>query len=347
MNTNQFRIAIVGASTLKGKELKDSLEEMNFPAVDISLLDDDESLGQLESVGEEATFIQSVSPERFRRVDFAFFASDEGFTRRHWKAAQKAGSTVIDLSYALEDEPGVAVSSPWIEASPGGNHRERKQPDIGTAAVVVAHPAATVIALLLGRIYRAFSVRTAAATIFEPVSELGKRGMDELHQQTVNLLSFQSMPKNVFDEQVAFNMVARFGEEATASLDAVERRIVRHYRDITGGSLPVPAVMLLQSPVFHGHTFSIYIELEQPAQPANIERALAGEHVSVAKGADDSPSNVNAAGQEQVLVSARPDANKKNSFWLWAAADNLKIAAITAVECASALSMVRPLGKVQ
>ena len=47
-----YRVAIVGASTLKGKELKEVLEDSNFPAVDVKLLDDEESLGQLDSVGE-------------------------------------------------------------------------------------------------------------------------------------------------------------------------------------------------------------------------------------------------------------------------------------------------------
>ncbi len=346
MSSNHFRIAIVGAATLKGRELKDALEEVNFPAIDVKLLDDDESLGQLESVGEEATFIQNVVPERFRNVDFAFFASDEGFTRRHWKAARGSGSTVIDLSYALENEPGILVNSPWIERE-FESKGPRSNIDLGTSAAVIAHPAATVLALLLMRIHRAHRIKNVVTTVFEPVSEMGKRGMDELHQQTVNLLSFQSMPKTVFDEQIAFNMVARFGEAANASLEAVEERILRHYQHITGKELPVPSLMLVQSPVFHAHTFSIYIELEQPEEAAQLQEALRGEHVTVTMKPEDSPSNVNAAGQDHILVAVRPDAAKKNAVWLWVAADNLKIAAITAVECASSLSMVRPSGKVQ
>src|ERR1051325_8176763 len=77
---NLFRVAIVGAATLKGKELKDVLEERNFPAVDIKLLDDDESLGQL---------------------------------------AREAGSAIVDLSYALESAPNVPIRAPWIERELG------------------------------------------------------------------------------------------------------------------------------------------------------------------------------------------------------------------------------------
>ena len=38
--------------------------------------------------------------------------------------------------------------------------------------------------------------------------------MDELHEQTVNLLSFQQLPKTVFDAQVAFNLLDRYGEKS-------------------------------------------------------------------------------------------------------------------------------------
>src|SRR6266566_4118972 len=82
--TERRSFAMGSAATLKGKELKDVLQERNFPALDIKLLDDDESLGQLDAVGEEPTFIQSVRPEHFDRVDFTFFASEPDFTRRHW-----------------------------------------------------------------------------------------------------------------------------------------------------------------------------------------------------------------------------------------------------------------------
>ena len=86
------------------------LSDRNFPAHDIRLLDDDESLGQLEAVGEEPTFIQSVLPEHMENVDFTFFASEENFTRNSWQMARKAGSDIIDLSYGLEGEPGVLVA---------------------------------------------------------------------------------------------------------------------------------------------------------------------------------------------------------------------------------------------
>ena len=340
---NLYRLAIVGAATLKGKEIAEVLNDRNFPSLDIKLLDDDEALGQLEAVRDEITFIQSVRAEQFDNVDFTFFVSDQESTNRNWKKARKAGSAIIDLTYALEDEPDAVVRSPWIERQQGRALAPQLQP----GPSVVAHPAAVVLAALLLRAHKAAPVKRAVATVFEPASEHGQKGMDELHEQTVNLLSFQQLPRQVFDVQVAFNLVSRYGEQSAPTLASVERRILKHYRQIAGQDAPLPSVLLIQAPVFHGHAFAVHLEMEHPVDIAAISHALTGEHVTLVPASEDAPSNVSAAGQGDILVSLQADANQPNSIWLWAATDNLRIAAATAVECAETMVVSRPKGKIQ
>jgi aspartate-semialdehyde dehydrogenase len=338
-----YRAAIVGAASLRGKEIAEILNDRNFPAVDIRLLDDDEALGQLEAMGDEISFIQSVRAEQFEHVDFAFFASDAECTRKNWKRARDAGSAIIDLSGALENEPGATVRSLWVE-------RERAQvlpPDLQPGPCVAAHPAAVILALLVLRAQKAGAIARVVATVFEPASERGQKGMDELHQQTVNLLSFQPLPKDVFDVQVAFNMVARYGQKSQPPLDSVEARVLRHYQKIAGAAAPNPSLMLMQAPIFHGHTLSIFLEFAEKVDPQALALALAGDHVVIPGGEEDPPSNVSAAGQGDILLSVKGDPSQPNGVWLWAAADNVRIAALTAVECAESMIATRPVGKIQ
>jgi aspartate-semialdehyde dehydrogenase len=339
-----YRTAIVGAGTLKGKEVAEMLNERNFPAIDVRLLDDDESIGQLEATGDEINFIQSVRAEQFTNMDFTFFAADAETTRQNWKRAHDAGSAIIDLSGALEEEAGADVRSLWVERERG----QKWHPALQPAPCVVPHPAAVALALLLLRARQASVVRGAAVTVFEPASEQGQKGMDELHQQTVNLLSFQTLPKDVFDTQVAFNMLARYGQNSKLSLDSLEARVRRHYQKLAGADAPQPALLVLQPPVFHGQALSIFLEMEQPVNQEKLSQALAGDHVTLAGSEDDSyPSNVNTAGQPNVMVSLKAEPSRPNSIWLWAAVDNLRVAAITAVECAESMIATRPVGKIQ
>jgi aspartate-semialdehyde dehydrogenase len=345
--TNLYRVAIVGAASLKGKEIAEILRERNFPAVDVRLLDDDESLGQLEAIGDEMNFVQSIRSEQFERVDFAFFASDARSTLSNWKAARDLGDTIVDLSYALEDEAGAGavIRSPWIERETGktGNIAV---PQLQPGPVVIAHPAATVLALLALRGEKAAKIERMVATVFEPASENGQKGMDELHEQTVNLLSFQELPKNVFDIQVAFNMVARYGQRSELALESVSQRIRKHYRQLAAGAAE-PALQVLQAPVFHGHGFSVYLETQKPVGIAELAQALAEEHVVLSGGPEETPTSVSAAGQGDILVSITSDPNHKNGVWLWATTDNLRVAALTAVECAETMTASRPRGQIQ
>jgi aspartate-semialdehyde dehydrogenase len=340
---NLYRAAIVGAASLKGKEVAEMLNERNFPAADIRLLDDDESMGQLEAMGDEVSFIQRVRAEQFEHVDFTFFASNEESTRKNWKDARDAGSAIIDLSASLENEPGASVRSLWIE-------RERGQlpaPELQPGPCVAAHPIAVTLALILLRATKAGAIRRAVATIFEPASEHGQRGMDELHQQTVNLLSFQPLPKDVYDAQVAFNMLARYGQKSQPALDSVEARISRHYQKIAGDGAPLPSVLLLQAPIFHGHALAVFLEMGSPVDVETLSRALAGDHVAIPGADEDSPSNVSAAGQPDIQLSLKIDSVQPNGVWLWVATDNLRISALTAVECAESMTATRPTGKIQ
>src|SRR3984885_6094940 len=170
---NSYRLAIVGAATLKGKEVADVLNDRNFPSLDVRLLDDEEALGKLEAVRDEVTFIQNVSSEQFQKMDFTFFASTPESTRKNWKTARSAGSAIIDLSAALEDEPDAVVRSPWIERQLG----QALVPELQPGPAIVAHPAAVVLALVMLRVQKVAPLKRVVATVFEPASEHGQKGM--------------------------------------------------------------------------------------------------------------------------------------------------------------------------
>jgi aspartate-semialdehyde dehydrogenase len=340
-----YKIAIVGASTLLGKELKDVLAESSLAAADFLLLDENEGLGQLDQLGDEVTFVQPISPDSFEHVDFTFFCGAESMTGKYWREALRAGSTVLDLSGALDMETGVLVRSPWVGA-------QDVTADLFTPAVVPAHPAALALALLMERLQSAVPVREAGATVMLPASEFGRAAMDELHQQTVNLLSFQTIPRATFDAQSAYNLLCGFGENAKASLTAVDARIRRQYHALGGRRLAPLALQTISAPVFHGHAFSIFVELDRPVDLSTVEEALNGEHVDLVLEDTDSPSNLSATGQNDVLVRLRLEAGSRNAnesarLWLWAASDNLRMFALNAVECALELRRLRPQGTVQ
>jgi aspartate-semialdehyde dehydrogenase len=340
-----YKIAIAGASSLLGKEFKEVLSDSPLAAASFMLLDEDEALGQLDQVGDEVTFVQAIEPDAFDHVDFTFFCGSEELTRKHWKQALSAGSSVLDLSGALDQEAGVLVRAPWISS-------DDVSADLFTPAVVPAHPAAIALALVVDRLQQAVPVKSFCATLLLPASEFGRAAMDELHQQTVNLLSFQSLPRTTYDAQAAYNLLSGFGENAKASLTAVEARVRRHFGILAGNRWPTLALQTIAAPAFHGHTSSIAVELERPVEMTVLEEALSGDHLDLVLEDTDSPSNLAATGQNDVLIRLRAEPGLRNSsetsrLWLWTASDNLRLYAQNALACALDLRRLRPQGTVQ
>jgi aspartate-semialdehyde dehydrogenase len=103
----------------------------------------------------------------------------------------------------------------------------------------------------------------------------------------------------------------------------------------------------LQAPIFHGHAMAVFLELDQSPDVEALTQALRGDHVIIPGAEEDAPSNVSSAGQGDIQLSVKMDPVQPNSVWLWAAADNLRIAALTAVECAESMTATRPTGKIQ
>lgn len=345
---DRLRIAIVGAGSLRGKELAEAIEESPFAAAELLLMDEGEALGQLEAIGDEAAVIQTIDTDSFERIDYVFFAGAAAQTETHWQAAVRAHASIVDMTGALETNSGVLVASPWVRDAI--EQPATPAPDLYTPALVPAHIAATVLGLLMARLQDLGAVRGAWATIHEPASEHGRAAVDELHQQTVALLNFQSMPKEVYDMQVAFNLTPELGEAARIHLTQIESSIRRHYALLSGGRLPRLAMQLVQVPAFHGYNISLGVEFERAVALDHLEAALAGDHVDVVLGDGDAPSNLSCAGQEDVLVRVRPvDLGETHStrFWLWIAFDNLKLSSLNALACAGELSRLRPQGKVQ
>jgi aspartate-semialdehyde dehydrogenase len=349
MTTTEYRIGIVGASSLAGKEVSEELATSALAASDFVLLDVEDAAGQVTAAADEISFIQRLETSSFERMDFVFFAGGDAVTKKHWQDARRAGASIVDLTFALEGEKDVLVRAPWV-AETLAEKTTQKFPDLNTPAVVAAHPVAVMLALIAGRLQTKLGLSSVAATVMEPASEYGREAMDELHQQTVNLLSFQSLPREQYDAQVAFNLLPALGEAAKVKLGAAEQRIRRHYNGLSDGQLPALALQMVQAPVFHGYVLSVLVELEKDATVSAVEAALVGDHMDVVSGESDPPSNLSAAGQEDIMVRVRKDSGageKGRRFWLWLAADNLKLAALNAIACAAELRRLRPLGKVQ
>ena len=209
------RVAIVGASSLRGKELKQVLEDRNFPAEEILLLDESVMAGTLTEAAGEPTFIRALEEDSFDRVRFAFFAGTAFDTERNWQAAQRADATVIDLTGAVMAS---GRATPWIPSLASVLPPPPRPAANGSAhpAPYFSPPAPVIIAATISAAMQKFNPKRIVLTLYPPVSERDQAGIEELESQTTNLLSFRPIEQAIFGAQVAFNPVVglRGGKQA-------------------------------------------------------------------------------------------------------------------------------------
>ena len=323
-----LRAVIVGASTLLGKELIDDLNS-SHPDWDLRLADTPDSSGQLVAGGDEALVVQPLTPDIFGGSDIVFFAADPQITRAHWHEARTAGAFVIDLTSALQDETGAVIRSPWVNAGIAASSAN---------VVIAAHPAAVMLGIVASRLSTAFKDVHLAATVLEPASQQGSRGLDEMHQQTVSLLGFHSLPQEVYDAQVAFNLRVAVGGSAKLDMTQISSTIRRHLVAIAGDSLASKiSFQLVQAPVFHAYTMSVYAQFPASTDSAAIRHVLHGGLVHLTNPHADAPTNQSIVEEQGIAIALAEDTaatQQSRGFWLWMAADNLKLTARHAVACA-------------
>jgi len=330
-------VAIAGASTLLGKELKQVLEDRNFPASEVSLLDDDVAAGTLTEAGGEPTFIQEVTAESFENQRFVFFAGSEAFTALHYDTALKAGATVIDLSGGL---PAGAHSFMWIPSL----DRALPPPAISPAPPIALYRspgAGAIIGATVSAALKDLSPTRIAILFFPPVSEAGQLGVDELEGQTTNLLSFRGIEREVFDSQVAFNLLAQYGEERKPPLHVIREGLASTIETYLTGRAVIPAIQIIQAPIFYGYSFAVFADFTARPNFSDVEAAFRTLGVHVADKDEPSPDIVSAAGQSEIqLARVDGDSGVKTGLWLWGVADNLRLGATNAVRIAEELLAV-------
>lgn len=287
------RVALVGATSQVGRELKNQLAEAGVDGTRIDLLDLEDHVGLVTDYGDEARVVVEAAEEPLRRAALACFCGNPDLARRIAPAIRESGGVAIDCTGALADDEtsvvaGAGASGPRIAMTP--------------------HPAAT----LLGALGAGIDLGQALATVLLPASARDERGPDDMARESAQLLNLGLVEKDLPSRRVAFDL--------SLAKDARET-IVAHLARM---SVPAPRLEVVRAPVFHGIAASLYVP---GIKPAAARRSLS-EHATLPRsGGVDSPARV--AGQSGVFVTGlRADGD---GCWLWAVVDNYGATASAAV----------------
>lgn len=335
MSERELTVAIVGATGAVGSEVMRTLEERLFPVGEVRLFASERTAGELVDWRGSQVRVELLDGDRFDGVDIAFFCAGGAVSAEFAPRAVDAGAVVIDKSSHFRMHPDVPLIVPEVNAA------DLEERHLG----IVASPNCTTIPIVvaLKPLADAVGLERIVAASYQAVSGGGKRGIDALSRETINLLNMRSAESDdqpsVFPRRIAFNCIPQvdsFLEDGSTKEEAkviAETRRVLHLE-----TLPI-AVTCVRVPTFYGHTVALTVELEQPLDAVDAQRLLReAPGVVLCELGDEMPypTAADVGGTDAVYVGrVRNDPSHPRGLQLWVAADNVrKGAALNAVQIA-------------
>jgi aspartate-semialdehyde dehydrogenase len=331
-----FSVAVVGATGAVGGEVVRTLEERLFPVGDLRLFASARTAGEMVDWKNGSVLVEELDAEGFDGVDVAFFCAGGAISAEYAPLAVDAGAVVIDKSSHFRMDPDVPLVVPEVNA---GDLLERHRgiiasPNCTTIPIVVAlKPIADEVGL----------ARIVAAS-YQAVSGGGKKGIDALSRETVNLLNMRAAQSDdeeasPFPQRIAFNCIPQVDAFLPDGSTKEEVKVIAETRRVLHlETLPI-AVTCVRVPTFYGHSVALTVETEQPLDPADARRLLReAPGVILTEIGDEMPypTAADVGGTDAVYVGrVREDPSHPHGLQLWVAADNVrKGAALNAVQIA-------------
>ncbi len=327
--SKSYNVAVVGCDTLVGEAVLTLLEERAFPVASIYAVADD--AGGRVTYKDRHLKVEPLASFDFAQAELAFFCVDEVLAEEYVPKAAEAGCVVIDDSpcFRLEDDVPLVVAEVNPEKLVGY-----------TAQNIIAGPGTNAILLttVLKPLFDAAGIARINAVALQAVSGKDKAGVEELAKQSTAMFNLQSMESNVFEKQVAFNLLPQIGTLLDDGYSREEVKLAWEASRILGQDVPVNATCV-RVPVFHGHAMVLHIET---VEPLKLEKAADlldnAPAVSLIVGDVPAPAT-DAVGEDSVLVSRlRQDSSHEKGIDLWLVADNVrKGAALNSIQIAEIL----------
>ena len=335
MKREKYNVAVVGATGAVGEQMREVLEERQFPVGELRLLASERSAGQFLPFQGRQLPVQVLNEDSFKDIDIGLFSAGGSVSAEFAPLAVAAGAVVVDNSATFRMEPDIPLVVPEVNAKEIGNYKPRgiiANPNCSTIQLVVA----------LKPIHDAARIKRVVVSTYQSVSGAGRKAMDELSQQVAALFNGREIKKEKFPHQIAFNCIPHIDVFLESGYTKEEWKMIHETRKILGEpNLPVTATTV-RVPVFLSHSESVNVETYVKLSAAETKRILReapGVIVADEPENNDYPTPIDAAGKDATYVGRiREDDSVVNGLNLWVVSDNLrKGAALNAVQIAEIL----------
>lgn len=332
--TALFDIAIAGATGVVGTMLLSILEERQFPVNKIYFLASHRSAGESIEFKNKPYLVEDIAVFDFSKTQICFFCTGNDISAEYAPKAAALGNVVIDKSSYFRYDPEVPLIVPEVNENAIDYFRKKNiiaNPNCSTIPVVVA----------LKPIYDAVGISRINIATYQSVSGSGKQGVEELAEQTAQVLNGKPIKHKVYPQQIAFNVIPHIDDFQENGYTKEEMKVVWETQKILGDASVRVNPTAVRVPVFYGHSAAVHIETNEKItakKAIELIKKMPGVKVNTSDFPYSTPVK-DAAGNDFIYVGRiREDISCDNGLNFWVVSDNLrKGAALNAVQIAERL----------
>ena len=319
-----FTLAVVGATGAVGEQLLKVIDERKIPFSKIRLLASARSAGKVLNFQGKDYVIEETTAESFRDVDVALFAGGPASVQ-FGRAAAEQGTVVIDNSSTFRYDADVPLVVPEVNPQDlEWHHNLIANPNCSTILLVTA----------LAPLHSYAKVKRVIVSSYQACSGAGKEGMQELIDQTRDVLDGKPAEPKAFKYQIAFNVIPQIDKWMEYDYTKEEMKFVWETHKIMGDeSIGVTPVAAVRVPVIRSHCEAVYVELEEKV---SVEKARELYEACPWTVLMDDPENfvypmpVLSADTDLTYVGRiRPDLVNDHALNLWISFDQIRKGAAT------------------
>ncbi|CAA0118416.1 Aspartate-semialdehyde dehydrogenase 2 [Halioglobus japonicus] len=334
--SNEYDVAVVGATGAVGEVMISVLEERNFPVRNLYPLASSRSAGKSIQFRGKPVQVTDLAEFDFSKAQIGLFSAGGSISEKFAPIAAAAGCIVIDNTSHFRRDEDIPLIVPEVNIEALAGYTTRN---------IIANPNCSTIQMLvaLKPIYDAVGIERINVATYQAVSGTGKEAIEELAGQTAKLLNGQEITAEVYPKQIAFNVLPHIDVFEDNGYTREEMKMVWETQKIFGDPGMLVNPTCVRVPVFFGHSEAVHIETVDKISAAQARALLeAAPGVTVVDEHVDGgyPTAVTeSAGKDAVFVGRiREDLSHPRGLNMWIVSDNVrKGAALNSVQIAESL----------
>lgn len=317
-------LAVVGATGAVGSIVLDEIVKQKLQFGKLKLLASSRSAGTEIDFDGEKIKVELLTPEAFDGVDLVIGSTPDEVAAEFAPWAVERGAVVVDESAFFRMAENVPLVIPEVNADAARTHSGIiASPNCSTTQMVVAlHP-----------LRQAAGLKRIIVSTYQAVSGAGLAANEETLGNTRKLLDGEQGNAQVFQHDIALNLIPQIGSYKEAGFTSEEMKMVHETHKIFGDNSIAINATCVRVPVLVGHSESIYCETETPLELDEVRelfRQAEGVTLICDLEQQSYPMPRDSADKPDVFVGrVRKDLNNPCGISFWCVSDNLRKGAAT------------------